>query len=265
MGLLSSIGGVLGKGVSAVGNFLNKGSGTFSKPLLSIDGQKERLSNVAQALKVFIPGSGVKLQANKNILGSGTVAKVATTIVNHPYMAAGVATGGIMATKRLLPIASAGVKKIFPKAAAGGAIATAGTAAIPKTSGILTTKKENETIPNLPSPVASNPSVSGELTEALIAKKDNNMIMNALTATTARRKTTRKHKKAKKHRRTKRHARRKLKFGSKAFRKKYLNKKRHSKKHKGKSRRGLHYTKKGQPYIIDRRTGKAKFVKKKRR
>lgn len=63
---------------------------------------------------------------------------------------------------------------------------------------------------------------------------------------------------------------RKLKFGSKAYRKKYLGKGKHKHRssaggkltrHTHRKTKGIHYTSKGQPYII-MSSGKARFIKK---
>jgi hypothetical protein len=81
------------------------------------------------------------------------------------------------------------------------------------------------------------------------------------------RKVSRKRKKSKASHSRKRKSRRKLKFGSKAYRRKYLNKrKRYTPHTAGKrrdtSRRRIRYTTKGQPYVIGSH-GKAKFISKK--
>jgi len=82
----------------------------------------------------------------------------------------------------------------------------------------------------------------------------------------SRRRKTRKNKAVRK--RVYRGKKRKLKFGSKAYRKKYLGHKKKgrrtpytARKRKDTSRRRIRYTKKGQPYIIIR-GGKARFIKK---
>lgn len=73
------------------------------------------------------------------------------------------------------------------------------------------------------------------------------------------------HKNQNSRKRTHRNKRR-LKFGSKAFRKKYLNHGRRTPHTAGKrrdtSRRRIRYTSRGQPYIITSR-GKARFISKK--
>lgn len=80
-------------------------------------------------------------------------------------------------------------------------------------------------------------------------------------------KTIKKRKKSKKKSKKKTSSKRKLKFGSKAYRKKYLGKKRKQKKpytagkRKDKSHKRIRYTKNNQPYIIQA-NGRARFIKK---
>lgn len=75
----------------------------FSKPFFSVAGQKERLSNVVNVLKIATTGkdtSGQKTSIVSNT-GNKVVDKVLSTAANHPYATAAVATAGIMAAKAL--------------------------------------------------------------------------------------------------------------------------------------------------------------------
>jgi hypothetical protein len=243
MGLLSAIGGLVQKTSSSLGNFLNKGGGTFKDPFLSIKGQEERLGNVAKTLTSAFTFGGV--QTNRNIVKNKTVAKVLETAGSHPLISAGVVTGGVYGAKAAIKYIG-GAKTVI---GSGGAAA----AVIPKASGILTQNKTPQALRDQETKVqtAQSQSIEQAALQAVVAKTYNQTqanvfasASNLLTGThktsrsrkSSRRKSTRR--RSKKHKKVTHH--RKLKFGSKAFRKKYLGhhkRKKHSKaKHHRKSK-----------------------------
>jgi hypothetical protein len=239
MGLLSSIGGIFKSGVTSIGNLLNKGSGTYQSPILSVAGQKERLTNVVSTFKSVLTGGGVRV--NRNVIKNETVAKAIEKVASHPFISAGVAAGGIMGAKRVISLASS--SSIKP-------------------SGILNTAKPTV---NTQQSVQSSPSESQSILTSVLDKKDNPNI-NAVaqgasvmlggesnygvsgkkSIKTTRRKARKRKVRYPKRRSSKRKARNKKR--SRVTRR------------KGKVR----YTKKGQPYVIQR-NGRARFIKKKKR
>lgn len=74
---------------------------TFTNSFFSSAGQKERLSNVANVLKISVTGSD--LSGQKNSIVANTGSKTANTVLaaaaNHPFITAGVAAAGITAVK----------------------------------------------------------------------------------------------------------------------------------------------------------------------
>lgn len=234
MGLLNSIGGVLSRGASSLGNFLN-GSGTFANPTFTVAGIKERTANVGNVLKgAFIPGQG-GVQVNRNIIKNEAVAKTLQTAASHPYASALIATGGIMAAKRALPAA----RKLISKRTLGAAATVGGTA--PVVSGMLTKNKASEIVKDAVTEMRQEKPLVEQATEAIFSKKDQpeaNSLLNSLAGRSGILKGgshAKKRKKAVRRRRKKTvrrvHGRykskhRKLKFGSPAWRKKYLHKRR---------------------------------------
>lgn len=93
------------------------------------------------------------------------------------------------------------------------------------------------------------------------------LVVGAISVAKKRKKSKSKSKSRKKKASSRRSGGRKLKFGSKAWRKKYCNKGRRQKqpytagKRKDTSHRRIRYTKNNQPYII-LASGKARFIKK---
>jgi hypothetical protein len=246
MGLLSSIGGVIGGAASSLGNFLNKGGGTFKDPFLSIKGQEERLGNTVNTLASAFNPLGKGVSVNRNIVKNEAVAKTLETIASHPYVSAAVVAGGVMAAKRAIPAVAKILGGGAAKTAAGGVIAAGGgaTAVIPKVSGILA---GNKSVPatlqadkNID--ITNNSNLKDTVVQAVLAQKDNKTILAAASSLTnsvggskikRSRSTTRvKHKKKRSHKSKARKHHRKLKFGSAAFRKKYLHHHKRSKKHK---------------------------------
>jgi hypothetical protein len=77
----------------------------FQNKFFSVAGQAERIRNVGATLASAVSGGGVQAHTS-----SKTANKILSTIASHPFISAGVATGGIYAGKALIPAVSGSLK-----------------------------------------------------------------------------------------------------------------------------------------------------------
>jgi hypothetical protein len=133
----------------------------FTNPFFSVQGQIERLTNVAQTLNAaFNPYSKDTVHAN---VSNPTVKAVLEVAANHPYITAGLIAGGVTAGtgkllstgKELLNVGkSAGVSlaKAYPLVTAGAVISSP--VSVPFVYQLAKSKKVQETLISLPSSAA---------------------------------------------------------------------------------------------------------------